>query len=69
MASLLHQLLFDLRQRCLHLLARLDSDKGTLAVEAEQYRDSMRQRVVRTGQLIDQLLADPDIKVIQLAKN
>jgi hypothetical protein len=69
MASLLHHLLFDLRQRCLHLLARLDSDKGTLEAEAEQYRDSMTQRVVRTGQLIDQLLADPGIQVIQLAKN
>src|SRR5438067_74384 len=69
MALLLHQLLYDLRQRCGHLLAELGRLPATLASEAVTYRDQMAGRLARTGALIDTMLADPGLQDPLLVRN
>ncbi|MBL8799385.1 MAG: hypothetical protein JNM56_36215 [Planctomycetia bacterium] len=69
MAQLLHQLLYDLRQRCCHLLAELGQLSPTLAAEAVQYRDQMAARLARTGTLIEAMLADPGLQDPLLVRN
>jgi hypothetical protein len=69
MAHLVHQLLYDLRQRCRHLLAELGCLSSTLAAEAVTYRDEMASRLTRMGALIDAMLADPGLQDPHLVRN
>jgi hypothetical protein len=68
MASLLHQFLHDLRQRCAHLQKELQQLEN-LAREAQAYRDKWAIKVDRAGQLIDQWLGDPGLTHPRLVRN
>lgn len=69
MASLLHQLLFDVKQRCAYLWAELERLKDTLPTEAKPYRDRMAQLLARSSQRIEALINDPGVQHPHLARN
>lgn len=68
MGPQLHMLLFDLRQRCAHLL---DGVKGlsSLPPEAQPCADWTQRVLERALGQLDGLLADPGIRVPELARN
>jgi hypothetical protein len=61
MASLLHNLLLDLRRRGQGVSKELDSLKNHLPADFETHRISVVQRLTRALTLVDDLLADPDL--------
>ena len=69
MATLLHQLLYDVRQRCNFLANTLDGLKPTLAKEALPYREQMAQRVARIQAHVESMLIDPALQDPNLARN
>ena len=69
MASLLSQLLHDLRQRYSYLAGELARLKSILPAEALGYRDTIARLAERGLQRIDALLLDPDIHQLKYAKN
>jgi hypothetical protein len=69
MASLLHQLLHDVEQRCSYLISELDRVHTTLPPEAQAYRNKMAALLQRAAQHVSTLLNDPGIQHPHFAKN
>ncbi|MBI4578404.1 MAG: hypothetical protein HY718_01785 [Planctomycetes bacterium] len=69
MTSLLHDLLFDTRERCDHLRRELDSLEDRLPAHLLPFRDRWSQLVEGCRGRIESLLADPDLGDPRLASN
>ncbi len=69
MASLVHSLLFDTKQRCLFLLGQLERLKASVSNEAADYRSTMEELVRKALAAIEATLVDPGVREPQLARN
>lgn len=69
MASLLQNLLLDLKRRGNFVLNELGALDGRLPSDFERHRSEAMQRIERAIGLVDQILADPDIGSPQLEPN
>ncbi len=69
MASLLHQLLHDVGQRCSYLISELDRVKANLPPEAHAYRDKMAALLQWAARHVSTLLNDPGIQNPHFARN
>jgi hypothetical protein len=69
MSSLLHQLLFDVQQRCRYLAGELARLATSVPPQVENYRAGMEHRMQRVLGQIDQMLHDPGLQHPQLAPN
>ena len=69
MASLLQNLLLDLKRRGSFVLNELAALDGRLPADFERHRAEAAQRIQRAMGLVDQILGDPDIGSPQLEPN
>jgi hypothetical protein len=69
MASLLQNLLLDLKRRGNFVLSELGALDGRLPADFERHRSEAAQRIERAIGLVDQILGDPDVGSPQLEPN
>lgn len=69
MYPLLGALLFDARERCRHLVAEAEQVAARLPPLAGEHLSSMRHRLDRFRELLDALIASPDVQHPELARH
>ncbi len=69
MASLLRDLVFDLRRRASHISHELEGMSGSLSPEFEAHYNDVVERTRRAGEAVEDMLHDPDLSDRQLEPN
>src|SRR6266404_4354309 len=69
MASLLHNLLLDLKRRCESVLKQLATLKHSLPPDFLAHRDDIVNRITRATAAVEQMLRDPDLSNPHLEPN
>jgi len=69
LGSLLHTVLFDLKQRSSYFAEELERLRIALPPAVSQYREDMAKRLATVRRTIDRLLIDPGLKHPRLAQN